>query len=225
VLSKAQAISGDAPSTELMLALCMEAMAEKNKQDIQALMDSVFIKAMSLQELEDEGKLPGVPKVIDLSSVRNIRDANVALDESIELLEQNAQLKADFDLERKHAAALNPDITLGDEWDSKDIYLENFYGPGKIRQIVGLHATGMAGQYSYEMHNLDKSIETVSTDFEAIEVWGNEYDSINEKEPVMIGRGSFRIGHSDIDKEAKQWEADGWKRIPNPWKKKNEGKT
>lgn len=160
--------------------------------------------------------------VIDLESAMNIRDANEALDEAIDMIDQAIKIKADFDNERKQIAALNKEITLGEEFDSKNIYLTTLFGPGKIPLCVGLHSIGHAGQYQYDVVELDQSRTTKSTDFQTIESWGNEYDPIDGR---MMGPGSFRLFSSDIDETAKQYEAEGWIRshIP-PWKK-HESKT
>lgn len=63
VLDEAQRLSGSMnPSVELILALAIKAVAEKAQIQIEELKDQLFIKTKTLQELEDEGKLWGVPK-------------------------------------------------------------------------------------------------------------------------------------------------------------------
>jgi hypothetical protein len=87
--------------------------------------------------------------------------------------------------------------------DSKDIYLK------KGEEIVGLHSIGHKGPYTYTKINPFEGTEVeVTTDFMAIESWGNEYDS----EYNMLGKGSFRI-FCDIEEAAKSFEADGWTRF------------
>lgn len=127
--------------------------------------------------------------------------------------EEQEMLKASFLEHRKQVAAKDSTITLGDDLDSKDIYLENFIGPGKIRQVVGLHAVGHAQEYSYDEIGLDNSRTSHTTGFHAIETWGNEYDSIGGQ---MIGRGSFRLHSFDLDRTAKEWESEGWVRCAKP---------
>jgi hypothetical protein len=154
--------------------------------------------------------------VVDLNSIRNIRDANESLEEIVEFMDEGAQAqaKAEMDLERKHAAALNKHITLGDlskdQFDSYDIYLRSKNG-----EHVGLHAIGYAGQYDYTQTNLDQSIEHKSTDFQVVEVWGNEYDAITGE---MVGRGSFRVFTHDLESVAKEYETEGWTRCEKPGK-------
>lgn len=90
-----------------------------------------------------------------------------------------------------------------DDFDSKDIYLK------KEGQIIGLHAVGYKGPYTYTFSNPFEGIEQeITTDFMEIERWGNEYDN----EYNMLGRGSFRV-HSDIEVAAKELELDGWVRF------------
>lgn len=88
-------------------------------------------------------------------------------------------------------------------FDSKSIYLR------KDGNIVGLHSIGENDSY-WTIKELDGT-EHQKTGFRAIESWGNNYDE-NYK---MIGRGSFRV-FKDIEKEAKEFEEDGWIRFPGP---------
>lgn len=134
--------------------------------------------------------------------------------------QEQERLKVEILKERQQAAANDPTITLGDELDSKDIYLETFIGPGKIRQVVGLHAVGHAGPYEYDLIGLDQSRTRMKSNFMALEVWGNEYDTTTGK---MIGRGSFRVHNSDLDNEVKQWEAEGWTRCGRPGTNESKG--
>lgn len=161
--------------------------------------------------------------LINLADARNAKMTNDNLqnivnqlnDLSPEAIADQEAAKIEFDNERKHAAALNKEITLGDDWDSKDIYLTTKYGPGKVDVYVGLHAIGHAGQHNYNLQELDGSITIKSSDFYTIEMWGNEYDSITG---AMVGRGSFRLNHSDIEEVAKEYEAEGWTRCKKPGK-------
>lgn len=84
-----------------------------------------------------------------------------------------------------------------DGMQARDIYLK------KDNEIIGLHAIGYDNSTWTET-----ALDGTSTDkqgFSAMEKWGNEYDE-NHK---MLGRGSFRV-HDDIEKVAKELEADGW---------------
>jgi hypothetical protein len=89
--------------------------------------------------------------------------------------------------------------------DTKNIYLT------KDGRIVGLHAVGYSVSYTYDIIELDGSRSTITTDFMALEKWGNEYDDKHN----MLGRGSFRV-HQDIEEEAKDFESDGWVRCLAP---------
>ena len=175
----------------------------------------------------------GMSKVIYFDGKKSIKQANIELmqiidiePEVVESFEQQ-QINAQFQKEREMIAAMDSTITLGDfsknEHDSQNIYLETFIGPGKIRQLVGLHAIGYAGLYNYTFHDFDGTVSQRSSNFQAIEVWGNEYDSGSD-DLHMIGRGSFRVHTNDIEAEAKGWEADGWVRCQPP-KRKDENKT
>lgn len=125
--------------------------------------------------------------------------------------EEAEQLKASFLEYRKKRAALDPTITLGDEWDSKDVYLTMTLPDGE-KQIIGLHAIGHAQEYTYTEIGRDNSRTEVTTGFAAIETWGNSYDENHN----MLGRGSFRLHSHDLDKMVKECESEGWVRCERP---------
>jgi len=125
--------------------------------------------------------------------------------------EEEERLKAEFLEYRKQIAAKDPTITLGEEWDSKDIYLTTTLADG-TKQIVGLHAIGHAQEYTYTEIGLNNERTEVTTGFSAIETWGNEYDENHN----MLGRGSFRLHSHDLDKTVKEWESEGWVRCEKP---------
>ena len=85
------------------------------------------------------------------------------------------------------------------DFDSKNIYLK------KDNMIVGLHAIGIDGPYTYTMDNNGIKSE-ITTDFETLESWGNEYDENHN----MLGRGSFRLNVINIEDYAKDLVLDGW---------------
>ena len=114
---------------------------------------------------------------------------------------------------RQKAAQDDPTITLGDELDSKDIYLRKL--DCGTTMICGLHAVGGAGPYEYTLTHLDGSVEKKCSNFMAMDAWGNEYDN----EHNMLGRGSFRLHTSDIEEYAKEMEAEGWERYEGPKRK------
>ena len=91
-----------------------------------------------------------------------------------------------------------------EEYDHKDIFLKNG------DSIVGLHAIGFSGPYTYTLEHIDGTQETTEGNFQSIESWGNEYDSNFE----FIR--SFRIGHSDTEIEAAAFIENGWERIEGP---------
>lgn len=75
---------------------------------------------------------------------------------------------------------------------ARDVYLK------KDSQIVGIHAIG----------------EEFDGQFMQMEIWGNEYDENHQ----MLGRGSFRV-FGELEREAQDWEADGWVRYEGPKRK------
>jgi hypothetical protein len=162
--------------------------------------------------------------VVNLNEVRVAKASDENLQHCVsawntmtpEQAQEQAVAEKNWKLERQHAAALNKHITIGDEWDNYDIYLRTKIGTSNLYYYVGLHAIGHAGQYDYTLTNLDKSVEHKSTDFQPMEVWGNEYDSITGE---MIGRGSFRIHTNDLESVAKEYESEGWERTTKPGKK------
>ncbi len=88
--------------------------------------------------------------------------------------------------------------------ECKDIYLS------KDGQIIGIHAVGYFGEHEYDLLSIDGTLTKVSTDFDQMEIWGNEYD----EEHNMIGRGSFRV-HGTFNDVVAELEMDGWvKREP-----------
>jgi hypothetical protein len=89
-----------------------------------------------------------------------------------------------------------------DNLDSKDIYLK------KNGEIIGFHAVGHKGPHTYTVVHLDGTEESKTSDFMALETWGNEYSD----EFQMLGRGSFRV-FVDIEDAAKEMESDGWVRF------------
>ena len=164
-------------------------------------------------------------KPIDLDSARHIHDANESLDEIVELFNGMTQEQL-YALDRKEAAEavkLDPTITLAqgpDDFDSKNIYLRRTVSDTEY-EIIGLHAVGHAGPYSYDLHKLDGTVEKKTSNFMALETWGNEYDD----EHNMLGRGSFRLHNSNIDDVAKEFEAEGWTRYEGPKRKDQNDKT
>ena len=158
-------------------------------------------------------------KVIDLESAMHIRDANESLSDIVDTMNNmsDVQMEAFINEERKKIAAADPTITLGEgpEFiDSKDIYLKTKVGHSIIENIIGLHAVGYAGPYSYTLDN-NGEVSTINTNFMAIETFGNEYDH----EHNMLGRGSFRLHTNDIEEYAKELEKEGWVRCERPGKK------
>lgn len=218
VMSEANAISDNSPSVELVLAISLRKIAEKFELELKDLKDQLFIKQPTLQELEDEGKLFGVPKPIDLQSHRAMKQADINLSEIIDAMnnmtdDKRPDLSTQHRLERAKPAQEDPTITLGDELDSRDIYLfKNNPDPHGQKYIVGLHAVGHAGPYEYDLVHQDGKVERKQSNFMAIETWGNEYDDQHN----MLGRGSFRLHTSDIEEYAKQLEVEGWERYEGP---------
>ena len=66
---------------------------------------------------------------------------------------------------------------------SKDAYFK------KDGSIIGIHAIGYPGPYEYDLHGIDGSVTRMKSDFQQLEIWGNEYDD----EHNVLGRGSFRV--------------------------------
>lgn len=97
-----------------------------------------------------------------------------------------------------------------DDLHEKSIYLR------KDNEIIGLHAIGYSGPYTYTFVHLDGTEETKTDDFQQIECWGNEYD----KEFNILGKGSFRVFHK-INEAASLFESDGWIRFEPVFKEKN----
>lgn len=209
----------DLVSRDLVLALAIKALADKFELQINELKDQLFINSPSLQELEDQGKLPGVPS---LDGHRNMKEASENLGEIVNTMNEMSQeqLQAFARKEAEEAAKLDPTITLGtgeglEGMDSKDIYLcRAIKAPDESTSIaiIGLHAIGHAGPYSYDLHKLDGTIEKKTSNFMALETWGNEYDDNHN----MLGRGSFRLHNSNIDEVAAEFEAEGWTRYEGP---------
>ncbi len=88
--------------------------------------------------------------------------------------------------------------------ESRDIYLRNG------NRVLGLHSIGYPGEYRYTKIDFDGTETECVDDFQAIEVWGNEY--LNDSKFEMQGRGSFRI-HDNVNDFAKDLEAEGWVRF------------
>lgn len=92
------------------------------------------------------------------------------------------------------------DIEKDNGWETKNIYLR------KGDDIIGLHAVGIDNM-QWDLEELDGT-RIKCQGFQAIDKWGNVYNEAYE----MQGRGSFRV-HQDIEKEAQEFEADGWVRF------------
>lgn len=90
-----------------------------------------------------------------------------------------------------------------EELDTIDIYLK------KDDRIIGLHAIGYAGPYEIKVIEIDGSYKIENLNFNALEMWGNEYN----EDYTIKGRGSFRLFGYDLDKEAKEFEEEGWVRF------------
>lgn len=161
-------------------------------------------------------------KLIDLEMARHIRDANETLDDIVETMNGLSE-DALFELHQKELKELfkdDPTITLAetrDQMDCKSIYLRTKIGVSQIYSYVGLHAIGYAGPYEYEHIDLDQRRTKKTSNFNALETWGNEYDGITGQ---MIGRGSFRLHTHDIEEYAKEMESEGWERCEKPGVKK-----
>lgn len=110
----------------------------------------------------------------------------------------------------------DPTITLGEEYDSKDIYLvKRNRDSHEESYFIGLHAVGHAGPYVYDKIDLDDSVTRCVSNFMSLDTWGNEYDS----DLKIVGRGSFRLHTSDIEEYATELESDGWVRVDKPKEK------
>lgn len=96
-----------------------------------------------------------------------------------------------------------------DDLDSLNIYLR------KDNQIIGLHAIGYKGPYTHTLVHLDGTREEKTSNFNAIEVWGNEYD----EEHNMLGKGSFRLNTTHIEEIANELVTEGWEIYEGPKKK------
>lgn len=162
------------------------------------------------------GLADNATNVIDMNSVRSIKQADENIQHAVSAWQSmTPEQQKEFDLKyRRDAAKADPTISVDEnsDWDSKNIYLTTTYGPGKVKMIIGLHAIGHAGPYSYTLVNLDKTEQTIHTNFMVMEAWGNEYD----EEHNMLGRGSFRLNTNDIEAVAKDYEAEGWTRCEAP---------
>jgi hypothetical protein len=208
VRAEAEARYGRLGSGEVLLAIAVRKLAEKFEMEVQELKDQLFVKTTTPEEIDAK-----LNPVVDLSSARNMKEADANLAEIIPLMDEA----------RKKAAQEDPTITLGegpDEMDSKTIYLRTKIGVSDIYSIVGLHAIGHAGPYEWDHHHLDGTVERKTSNFMALETWGNEYDDDHN----MLGRGSFRLHTSDIEQYAKEMEVEGWERYEGP-KRKKDGKA
>ena len=115
---------------------------------------------------------------------------------------------------REMAATSDKTITLsqGPGLDFKDIYLQARIGKSNFFTIIGVHGVGYAGFY---VHKVVGQEDIVISNFQALEVWGNEYD----EEHNVMGRGSFRLHTTDIDSYVGELESEGWVRREKPQKK------
>lgn len=201
VLYEAQAIAGDNPSMDLIMALSLKPIADKFNLEVQELKDQLFVKTTTPEELDKK-----FTPVTDLSSVRNMKQADENLCGIIELI----------DHARQKAALYDKTITLGEEMDSKDIFLRKKIGVYEIYSIVGLHAIGHAGPYPHTIHHLDGTVEERVGNFDTLEAWGNEYND----EQNIPGRGSFHLNTHDIEEYARDMVVEGWEIYEGPKRKK-----
>lgn len=84
--------------------------------------------------------------------------------------------------------------------DSLDIYLK------KDDQIIGLHAIGYAGPYEYTYTDIDGNVTQKTSNFQALDTWGNNYNNKYE----MFAPGSFRIDTNDLEEESRLYAGAGW---------------
>lgn len=98
--------------------------------------------------------------------------------------------------------------------EEKSVYLKK-YDPVAIHTtIIGLHAIGYPEPHEYDIIELDGTKTRMKSDFMAMEAWGNQYDEDHK----MLG-GSFRLGTTNIEEEAKELEKDGWVIYEGPKRK------
>ena len=85
-------------------------------------------------------------------------------------------------------------------YDSLDVYFK------KDDILIGIHAIGLYELNQYTYTDIDGNKEKRFSFFNALEVWGNEYD----KDMNMLGRGSFRLGMRIMEDIIKEYQKEGW---------------